>query len=117
MNLAEIAMLTFSCVAVNHLGLISAVEDVLKRRIPIVNCCKCFTFWSILFTTTFTGWDIVSALAVSFLFSWLSLWIELGMGFTDILYTRIYEKIYTTTDEGNESATDANDGDSDGTVS
>ena len=34
--------------AVNHLGLIQAVEERIDKSIPIVNCHKCLSFWATL---------------------------------------------------------------------
>ena len=101
MQWSDIAMLTFACVAANHLELISAIEGVIRHRIPIVNCPKCFTFWSVLLTTSFTGWNMVSALAISFLCAYMATWIELGMGFIDTIYNKLYDKIYSTEDSSN----------------
>ena len=92
----DIAMLTFSCVSANHLGLISAVERLLRKSIPVVNCPKCFTFWAVLFTTYFSGWNMISALAVSFLSAYLSLWINLLFAFIDKQFNCIYGKILST---------------------
>ena len=96
LTLYDITMLTFSCVAANHLGLVAAIERVLKRSIPVVNCPKCFTFWAVLFTTAFSGWNIVSALSVSFLCAYLSLWIQLLMAFIDRKYNHLYDTIFST---------------------
>lgn len=96
LTLYDIAMLTFSCVAANHLGLVAAIEGVLRRSVPIVNCPKCLTFWTVLFTTFFSGWNMVSALAVSFLAAYLSLWLNLLFAFIDQQFNRIYGKIYPT---------------------
>ena len=100
----DIALVTFSCVTANHLGLISALEGVIRHKMPIMNCPKCLTFWMVLFMTSFSGWDMVDSLAVSFLSSYLSLWMELSMGFIDTLYNRFYEKIYTNRDDDEDSA-------------
>lgn len=100
-------MLTFSCVAANHMGLIDAIERVIRHQIPIANCPKCFTFWSVLFTTSFSGWNMIEALAISFLFAYTASWLELGMGFIDSLFNRLYEKIYSASDTGDTAATDA----------
>ena len=117
MNLLDTALLTFSCVAANHLGLITAAENVLKRNLPIVNCPKCFTFWCVLFTTVLSGWNMIGALAVSFFFAYLAIWLELLMGFFAVLYDKYYEKIYTKTASGHTIATDADKDYADGDVS
>ena len=96
-NLYDVAMLTFSSVTANHLGLIAAAEKILKRNIPILNCPKCCTFWLVLSSTVFTGWDMVSALATSFLCAYLSLWLNLLFAFIDKQFNRLYDSIYSTT--------------------
>lgn len=105
----DIAMMTFSCVAANHLGLVAAMEGVLKRKIPIVNCPKCFTFWGVLVTAYVSGWNMVEALAVAFFSAYVALWLELGMGFIDLLFGRLYGQIYSTTDNG-DNETECADG-------
>lgn len=96
LTLYDIAMLTFSCVAANHLGLVAAIEGALKRSVPIVNCPKCLTFWTVLFTTYFSGWNMISALAVSFLSAYLSLWLNLLFAFIDKQFNLLYDKIFST---------------------
>ena len=97
--LADVAMLMFACVSANHLGLVGAVEDVLGVKLPIINCPKCSTFWTTLLYMVFSTHDVILSVATSFLVSYLALWLELGMGMTDILYNRLYDTIYTTEDE------------------
>ena len=99
MRVEDIALLVFSCVTANHLGLVEAMERVVGRRLPILNCVKCLSFWMVLLTTSLSGWNMIASLAVSFLSAYAAIWLELGMGFIDTLYGRLYEKIYSTTDE------------------
>ena len=89
-------MLTFSSVTANHLGLIAAAERILKRSLPILNCPKCCTFWLVLFSTVLTGWNMVSALATSFLCAYLSLWLNLIFAFIDKQFNLLYDKIFST---------------------
>jgi hypothetical protein len=93
-------MITFSVVAANHLGLVSAIERTVKHRLPIVNCPKCMTFWTVL---VYGVWnvgisDFSLAIAVAFLAAWAAIWLELFMGFIDQLYLKAYEQIYPTAD-------------------
>jgi len=108
---SDIAWIVVACTSANHLGLIAAVEDVLHRRLPVVNCPKCFTFWSTLaylLACFLTGGDaplrgggpitaLISAvprmLAVSFLAAYSALWLELIMYFIDTIYNSIYDQI------------------------
>ena len=90
----DIALLPLSCVLANHMGLISAVEDLIRHKLPVLNCIKCSTFWVVLFYSIFSGIDIVLALAISFLSSYEAIWLELFFGFIDRCYEAIYATIY-----------------------
>lgn len=95
MDWRDIAAIVFICTAVNHLGLISAIERVIKHSLPVINCPKCFTFWSVLaYEVWYVGFpDIHIAFAISLLCSYLTIWLELIMYAIDTLYNRIYGKI------------------------
>ena len=47
MDWRDIACIVFVCTAVNHLGLIETIEGIIKREIPVVNCPRCLTCWSV----------------------------------------------------------------------
>ena len=96
MNWIDIAGIVFVCVTMNHLGLITAIEGVIKYQLPILNCPKCLTCWSVLAYMVITAQDIITSLAVSFLASYIALWLELFEGYIDTIYNKVYEKIYTT---------------------
>ncbi len=108
--ITDIASIMIVCVAANHMGLVSAIEDVVGFRLPIINCTKCSTFWLTLFYGVGIGADIIEVLAISFLSAWLALWVELGMGYIDTLYYKVYEKIYSGA-EDNEASADTPCGD------
>jgi hypothetical protein len=109
MEWSDIAGIVFVCVTMNHLGLISAVEGVIKRKLRIVNCPKCATFWSVLVYMAIVTQDAITTLAVSFLASYAALWVELLEGFIDTIYLKLYGKI-TTTDNDNTTAADTEEG-------
>ena len=105
MDWRDIAAIVFACTAVNHLGLISAIERVIKHSLPVINCPKCLTFWSVLAygsvcccitaTPTTVGClsiaaAVISVPAISLLCSYLAIWLELLMYTIDTLYNRIY---------------------------
>ena len=107
---SDIAWIVVACTSANHLGLIAAVENVLHRRLPVVNCPKCLTFWSTLaylLACFLVGDDallgggpitaLLSAvprmLAVAFLAAYSALWLELIMYFIDTIYNSIYDQI------------------------
>lgn len=90
--MVTVAGIVFSCVAANHLGLVGAVESLVGRSLPILNCPKCLTFWSVLFYMFLHG-TIADALATAFLCAYSATWLELGMYFIDNQYLRLYGKI------------------------
>jgi hypothetical protein len=77
------------------MGLIEAVEGVVKRKIPILGCCKCSTWWITIAYCLFTTRSVIPSVAVSFLFAYLAVWLELSFGLIDNLYNRIYESVFT----------------------
>jgi len=115
MDWIDIAGIVFVCVTANHLGLISAIEGVIKHQLPIMNCPKCLTCWSVLAYMVTTAHDIITSLAVSFLASYIAIWLELLEGFVDTLYIMLYGKI-TEADNDNEATTSADDGNSASTM-
>ena len=91
-------MILFSAVAANHLELVAGIENVIKHSIPIVNCPKCLSFWSVLAYGLLAGDNAILVIATAMLCAFLAIWLELLMGFIDTLYNRIYEQIYSTAD-------------------
>ncbi len=94
MYLIDIASIVFVCVTANHLGLVGKLEEIMGE-LPIINCPKCFTFWSTLVCGLwYVGFsDLPVVLAVSFLASYIALWLELLEGYIDTLYLKLYDKI------------------------
>lgn len=118
MRLIDIACIVFSCVTANHLGLVKAIEDVMKRKFLVINCPKCLTFWVTMlycYVNNATYGTLV-VLAMSFLASYVAIWVELFEGFIDTIYTMLYEKIYPNTAD-NAVAADADEGNSASTLS
>ena len=116
MYLIDIASIVFVCVTANHLGLVGKLEEIMGE-LPIINCPKCFTFWSTLVCgLRYVGFsDLPMVLAVSFLASYIALWLELLEGYIDTLYLKLYGKI-TEADNDNEATTSADDGNTAGTM-
>ena len=105
----DIAAIVFVCTAVNHLGLIAAIERVIRHRLPVVNCPKCLTCWSVfaygIATVPYVSPQIVARmLAISLLSSYLAIWLELLMYAIDTLYNRIYVKIENVSQEYNDES-------------
>lgn len=93
----DVAMLVFTAVMINHLGLIEAVEKIIKHEIPIVNCCKCLSFWLVLAYMLINRYSVINSVATSFLCAWAATWFELLLGVIDHYYMKIYENFYTKT--------------------
>ena len=104
-----IAGLVFACTTVNHLGLVSAVEEVIGIELPIVNCVRCFTFWTVFIYLLTTTHDVIMSPAIALLASYIAIWLELLEGFIDTLHTRIYDTIYPTDDDTSSADDDKGD--------
>lgn len=94
----DIASIVFACVTMNHLGLIKAVEEITGYELPILNCPKCSTFWFTLTYSVIIREEVTKMFAISFLCSYLAIWLELFEGYIDILYMKLYDKIYPAAD-------------------
>ena len=115
MDWIDIASIVFVCVTANHLGLVKAIEESTERDLAVVNCPKCSSFWSTLAYTIFVTHEPISSLAISFLASYIAIWLELLEGYIDTLYLRLYDKIYPTSD--NTVAASPDKGNTPGSVS
>lgn len=98
MNWIDVASIVFVCVTMNHLGLVSAIEETIGRELPVVNCVKCSSYWAVLLYTVFATHDLIASLAASFLAGYSAIWLELAEGMIDKLYMKLYDKIYPTED-------------------
>lgn len=97
----DILLLVLSCTLANHLGLVEAIEGVIGQKLPILNCSKCASYWSVLLYSLFAGRALIASVAVSFLCAYSATWLELLCGYIDTLYNKCYEDLYTkkTTDD------------------
>lgn len=102
MDWRDIACIVFAATAVNHLGLIAAIERIIRHSLPVINCPRCLTCWSVLvynMATVPCGFPhgFLAAMprmfAISLLCSYLAIWLELFMYAIDTLYDRIYGSI------------------------
>jgi len=93
----DIAAVVVFSTAANHLGLIRAVERVVRHRLPIADCPKCLAFWGT-FAYGVSGDGQLAALpsvlprllAISILCAYAAVWLELFMYAIDTLYNKIY---------------------------
>ena len=113
MDFLDIASIVFVCTAVNHLGLIQAIEALARHRLPVLNCIKCLTFWSISaygFSVGFGSAEAaIKTLARAVLAAWSAIWLDLFMGIIDMLYVKVYDTLYPTTNKTNTDTLSAND--------
>ena len=104
MTIADVAAVTLAAVLSNHMGLIEAIEGVIKHKLPIINCSRCLTFWSVLavlITSERTSdiRHIPVIVATSFAAAYAATWLELLFGIIDKQYERIYKKTYPEADK------------------
>ena len=113
MNWTDIACIVFACTTVNHLGLIIAIEGVIRRRLWVIDCPKCLTFWCVLaYGLSGDGFSanpscLARLLAISFLAAYTAVWLELIEGLTDKLYDYVYKQIYPTDDTADDDTSGA----------
>lgn len=84
------------CTLFNHMGLCEAIEKNIKHKLPIMNCVKCLTFWSCFIYMVLTIYDILLSLFIAFIMSYISLWLEMFLGYMTIIYNKICDEIYTS---------------------
>lgn len=84
-------LIMLSAVLFNHLGL--ADQMIKTDKNVIVNCSKCFTFWAVLLYVLFTKQEVITAIGMAFLFSYLALWMQLLFEYLNLLYEKLYGKV------------------------
>ena len=96
-------MIVFSAVLANHLGLIDAIEKIIRHKMPIVNCCKCLSFWSTIAYTLINSTPVIHAIAISFAAAYVAVWLELSFGLIDNLYGYVYKSAFTADTEAEDT--------------
>lgn len=104
MEWGAIAAIVFIATAVNHLGLIAAIERIIRRKLWIIDCPKCLTCWSVMGYLLLTGSHPLPSLAIALIAAYAAIWIELFMYFIDTIYNRIYGKIEDYNKENGEQS-------------
>lgn len=93
MILAEAALLALACTLFVNMGLSDAIQEFLGIKFKILSCVKCFTFWSVLVYLTFRGARLYQVVSASFVFSYLALWLDLGLSALNKIYNESYQQI------------------------
>lgn len=114
MDFLDIVSIVFACTAANHIGPIPDIEALIERKLPVIGCVKCLTFWVVLaygITTVSIASvsEIAAILAISFLSAWSAIWLDLCMGAVDNLYIRAYDALYPTADRTDADALGTSD--------
>ena len=103
-------LITLSCVLFIQMGLSGAIQDVLHFHFKPLSCVKCLSFWSNLVYLILSRHGSVSeVIGVSFLCSYLALWLALAYDALALTYNKLYEYI-TKADGTSEDATTNNNG-------
>ena len=71
----DIAAIVFICVTANHLGLIVAIEQAIRHKLPVINCPKCFTCWGVMTYQLVTNCNPLLSLAISLLAAYTAIWL------------------------------------------
>lgn len=103
--MADLLKIVFIAAAVNHLGLIAAIERIVNRRLLVLNCSKCLAFWSALAYFLIGRHSVIDSVTAAFAGAYSAVWAELLMYFVDSLYLMIYGKISNGKASDNEAAT------------
>lgn len=92
--LLNIVMLMLSATLANHMGLVDAVEKLIRHKIPILNCSKCATFWTVLTYQMLMVREPIASVALSFISAYVAVWFEMALGWLETKKNKIYESIY-----------------------
>lgn len=89
----ETLLLAVGCVLFVNMGLSDAIQETLGFHSRILSCPKCLVWWSCLTYLAFSGCRIITAAGVSFLLSYLALWLDLGLSALNKIYNESYQQI------------------------
>ena len=104
--ITEVVLITVSAVLFVQMGLSSAIQEKVHIHSRIASCPKCACFWSVLAYCILTRRGVIVSVAASFICAYVALWIALAYDALALLYNTIYESITET----NDTATDAGPG-------
>ena len=104
-------MVLISSVLFIGMGLSGEIQRIAGISVKILNCPKCLTFWSTLVTLLAERHPVFPTIAVSFIASYLAMWLTLAYDAATVKYNRLYEKITetpgTSEREGSQEDTDS----------
>ena len=100
----DVVLVMVVAVLANHMGLIEAIENIVHRKLLVLNCSKCLTFWLSIICCSLESVQWTLALATSFTAAYTATWLELFFGFLSKQYEKIYYKIYPEAEAGTSAA-------------
>lgn len=112
----NVFLLILVCVLSNHMGLILAIEEIIKHKIPILNCVKCSTFWSVILFLLLNSIDVIPSVAFAFISSYIAIWLELVFGIIDFYYGKVFSKIYSAEEDKTSEESSDNDNSKDSEI-
>lgn len=74
----------------HHLGLADAVARVMMK---IAKCVKCLVFWLVLTSLVFCHYNLLCAVGVALISSYLSHWLGLLLMWLAKIYNKIWERL------------------------
>ena len=105
----DVVLITLSCTLFVQMGLSDAVQNVLRVHFRPLSCPKCLTFWLCLLYMLLSGVRVLDAVAASFLFSYVSLWLALALDALASAYNRLYEQFSETPRAPEDAASDTDE--------
>ena len=85
-----VLLITLGTSLMYHLGFPEAIARLVLK---VAQCPKCVTFWTVLLSTLWLGYDLWVSVGLSFLMAYFSLWLSLAYGAITNLYNRLWLKI------------------------
>jgi len=101
----SVVLIAVSAVLFRHLGLVEAIEGVLRREFVLIGCPKCLTFWASLAHLLCVEHAVpIMAVFTAFTAAYAAVWLELLFGFMSKVYNKLCDEVYS--DEEDEGYTD-----------
>ena len=100
----SVVLIAVSAVLFRHLGLVEAIEGVLRRKFVLIGCPKCLTFWASL--AHLLGIEHVAPLVAvftAFAAAYAAVWLELLFGFLGKKYNELCDEVYSDEEDAGDA--------------
>ena len=77
------------------MGLSDAIQETLGVEDKVLSCPKCLVFWLSLAHLILCGCRLLTAVGASFIFSYVALWLDLGLSALNKKHNEISDKIFS----------------------